>query len=63
MFDSHVHTLISTDSKMEISTVINKSKKENIGIVLTEHIDLDFPVKGKFMFDIPKYFSSYSKYR
>ena len=63
MFDSHVHTLISTDSKMEISTVVNKSKKENIGIVLTEHIDLDFPVKGEFMFDIPGYFSSYSKYR
>lgn len=63
MFDSHVHTLISTDSKMEISSVLNKSKKENIGIILTEHIDLDFPVKGEFIFDVPGYFSSYSKYR
>ena len=63
MFDSHVHTVISTDSKMEILAAQEKSKAESIGIILTEHIDLDFPVKGEFTFDVPDYFSSYLKYR
>lgn len=63
MFDSHIHTSISTDSKMEILEALNRSKQINTGIVLTEHIDLDFPVKGQFIFDVPKYFSSYSKFR
>jgi histidinol-phosphatase (PHP family) len=63
LFDSHVHTVISTDSKMEILSARNKSITENIGIILTEHIDLDFPIRGEFTFDIPKYFSAYSKYR
>lgn len=63
MFDSHVHTIISTDSKMKILDARNKSREENIGIILTEHIDLDFPVKGEFIFDVPDYLSSYAKYR
>jgi histidinol-phosphatase (PHP family) len=63
LFDSHVHTVISTDSKMEILDALNKSEETNTGIVLTEHMDLDFPLKGQFMFDVPEYFSAYSKYR
>ncbi|AGK98797.1 histidinol phosphate phosphatase [Clostridium pasteurianum] len=63
MFDTHVHTTFSTDSKLTIDEVIKKSQDENLGIIITEHMDLNFPVAGEFVFDIDKYFEQYSKYR
>lgn len=63
MFDTHVHTTFSTDSKLTIGEVIKKSQDENLGIIITEHMDLNFPVAGEFIFDIDKYFEQYSKYR
>ncbi|MCR3761084.1 histidinol phosphate phosphatase [Clostridium felsineum] len=63
IFDTHIHTLFSTDSKMEINEAIDAANKKNIGMIITEHIDFNYPVKGKFVFDIDKYFKDYYKYR
>jgi histidinol-phosphatase (PHP family) len=63
MFDSHMHTKFSTDSKMHIEEAISKAKELNLGIVITEHIDLNYPVPGSFVFNPKEYFNEYSKYR
>lgn len=63
IFDTHMHTKFSTDSKMNIEDAINKAKDEKIGIIITEHMDINFPVEGKFIFECEKYFDEYNKYR
>lgn len=63
VFDTHMHTKFSTDSKMNIEDAINKAKDENIGIIITEHMDINFPVEGQFVFDCEKYFDEYNKHR
>ena len=62
MFDTHIHTTFSTDSQMGINDAIRKSKDLNIGLIITDHIDLNYYDKTKFRFDIDDYFKSYSKY-
>ncbi|MDU5109513.1 MAG: histidinol phosphate phosphatase [Clostridium sp.] len=63
IFDSHMHTKFSTDSDMNILDAIEVSKNKNIGIIITDHMDLDYPIKDDFKFDIPSYFKEYEKYR
>ncbi len=63
MFDSHMHTSFSTDSKMNIEAAIKKASELNMGIITTEHMDLNFPDKDQFRFDPKEYFKEYSKYR
>lgn len=63
MFDSHLHTDFSTDSSMKIHEAVNKSRLEGLGIVITEHMDINFPRHGEFVFDVDKYFNDYSKLR
>lgn len=63
IFDSHMHSIFSTDSKMNILDAINVSHKKNIGIIITEHMDLDYPDKEQFVFDPKEYFNKYEKYR
>ncbi|OFI05366.1 histidinol-phosphatase [Clostridium acetireducens DSM 10703] len=63
MFDTHVHTNFSTDSEMTLEEVIRAKEKVNIGVILTEHLDLNFMKPGQFIFDIDKYFNDYSKFR
>lgn len=63
MFDTHVHTTFSTDCQMNIERAIERAKALNTGIVITDHMDLNYPDKGKFRFDIDEYFNQYSKYR
>lgn len=43
LFDTHLHTKFSADSKMSIEDAILSAKQQNIGLVLTEHLDYDFP--------------------
>lgn len=63
MFDSHVHTTFSTDSKMKIEDAIKSASKKDLGIIITEHLDLNFMTPGKYDFDIDKYFKQYDKYK
>ena len=41
LFDTHLHTKFSADSKMSIENAILSAKQQNIGLVLTEHLDYD----------------------
>lgn len=63
IFDTHMHTKYSSDSKMTIHESIEASKRQNLGICITEHMDLDYPVKGEFRCDIPSYLKEYNNYR
>ena len=63
IFDSHMHSKFSTDSNMNILDAISFSKEKNVGITITDHMDLDYPVESEFRFNIPKYFKEYEKYR
>lgn len=63
IFDSHMHTELSSDSKMLLSDVINKTSNLNIGCIITEHLDLNYPVEDLFKVDCNLYFEKYSKYR
>lgn len=63
MFDTHLHTEYSTDSKMKINEVLDKINEYGIGAIITEHIDLNYRDKSMFNFNIKDYFENYSKYR
>lgn len=63
VFDTHLHTEISSDSEMKIKDAINKAKDLNIGLIITEHMDLFYPEENKFIFDVNKYFQRYEQYR
>ncbi|MFT5875553.1 MAG: histidinol-phosphatase (PHP family) [Clostridium sp.] len=63
MIDSHIHTEFSLDSEMLLQHALEHSKKNNIGMTITEHLDLNFPTGTDFTFDIDKYFNDYEKYK
>ena len=64
MYDTHMHTKpFSTDSEMELSEVIDRKKQMGLGIVLTEHMDFDFPPPSVYRFDVESYFHTYAPYR
>lgn len=63
LFDCHMHTEISYDSKMKIEEVLNVQKNKNIGVVLTEHMDFNYPKKDAFRFNPKEYFDKYENYR
>lgn len=63
MFDCHVHTKFSTDSKMNLEDAAKKAYDLNLGLIITEHIDLKYPVEGNFIFSPEEYLQEYSRYR
>lgn len=64
MYDTHMHTKpFSTDSEMELSEVLRRKEESGLGIVLTEHMDYDFPSPGVYRFDVDAYFKAYSSHR
>lgn len=63
IFDTHMHTEVSSDSKMTIEQAILQAKALNIGIILTEHMDYLYPQPDMFVFDAAEYFKRYEKYR
>ena len=62
LFDSHMHTTFSTDSKMTMEEAVAKGRELNIGITITEHMDIGYPEPMAFIFDVEQYFSEYRKY-
>jgi histidinol-phosphatase (PHP family) len=63
MFDSHIHTKYSTDSKLKIEDVISKAQSMGIGATITEHMDINFPKPNEFIFNVEDYFKEYDKFR
>lgn len=63
MFDSHVHTEFSSDSKMTIIQVLDSIEKNNMGIILTEHLDLNYPHDNMFKLDVEDYIKKTEKLR
>lgn len=63
MFDTHLHTKFFTDSTMTIYEAMKASKDNNLGIIITEHMDLGLKDENKFCFNVPSYFEEYDKYR
>lgn len=59
MIDTHVHTIFSTDSNMELEEALRAAGEKGIGLTLTEHMDLNCPEPGKFVFDVDEYFRQY----
>lgn len=63
MFDSHLHTTFSTDSRMTLEEALSKAKDLQLGLIVTEHMDLKYPKPNDFIFDVDEYFKKYSCYR
>lgn len=63
MFDSHLHTDFSTDSRMKIEEAIYISQNTGINLIITEHMDLKYPEENLFIFNPEDYFKEFSKYR
>lgn len=57
IFDTHMHCNYSCDSHMQFADAILAAKKQNIGIIITEHWDYDYPTNPQaFLFNIDEYF-------
>lgn len=63
LFDTHMHTKFSTDSKMKIDEAIAKGQELDLGIVITEHMDLGYPESDAFQFNVDEYLSTYHAFR
>ncbi len=63
LFDTHLHTRFSTDSEMKFADLRATALQKNCGIIMTEHLDLHYPVLEKFVFSIEDYFADYVNYR
>jgi histidinol-phosphatase (PHP family) len=57
MFDTHLHTTFSTDATMSSEEAISAAQKAGLGIIITEHLDLEYPENPEaFLFDFAAYF-------
>lgn len=63
LYDSHTHTRFSADSEMKAEDAVEKAAAEGIGLVFTEHLDLDFPGVLDFSFDPEAYWKTYEPLR
>ncbi|BES65159.1 histidinol phosphate phosphatase [Gottschalkiaceae bacterium SANA] len=63
MFDSHIHSSISSDSTLEATDALRELKEKNIGGTFTEHYDFGYPEADSFLFDPKGYFSKYDDLR
>ncbi|WP_346354820.1 histidinol phosphate phosphatase [Azotosporobacter soli] len=63
LFDTHLHTTFSTDSRMTLAEAADAAEKKGIGIIVTEHMDIGYPEKNAFVFDVQEYFSQYEAKR
>lgn len=63
IFDSHSHTAFSADSDMRAQDALQKAQESDVGIVFTEHLDLDYPGELDFTFDPHAYWQAYEPLR
>lgn len=65
LFDTHMHTDFSFDSKEKLENILKKSKELGIGVITTEHKDLNYMDVGGFPidFNVDDYFKAYEPYK
>ena len=64
IFDSHIHTKFSADSKMTAAQALAQADKLNLGVVFTEHFDYGVTNDdGEFTFNPAAYMSEYKNLR
>ena len=64
IFDSHMHTKFSADSKMTAAEALAQADKLNLGVVFTEHFDYGLELYGKkFSFNPAEYMNEYKNLR
>ncbi|SHK17196.1 histidinol phosphate phosphatase [Desulforamulus aeronauticus] len=63
LFDTHTHTTFSSDSLMTIAEAQQAAGRHNLGIIITEHLDLAYPEPELFTFNIEHYFTAYGPHR
>ena len=64
IFDTHMHCQYSIDSKMSAEEAKAAALQQNLGIIITEHWDEDYPTNPEaFVFDIEDYFKQLAPYR
>lgn len=63
LFDTHIHTEFSSDSKMRLDEAVRAAQAQGIGLIVTEHMDLYYPDEGKFVFSPDDYFAKYGPMR
>lgn len=62
MFDNHIHSKFSTDSKMDAEEACQKAVEIGLtGLVFTDHVDYDFPdFDESFLINFDKYFEAFT---
>lgn len=63
LYDTHIHTRFSHDSKMLLEDATAKASELGLGIIVTEHIDLNYPDPKAFRLNTHDYFETYTPYR
>lgn len=63
LYDTHLHTTFSTDSRMTLAAAVDRGRELGLGLTVTEHMDLDFPKPEAFLFDLDEYFRAYGPQR
>ena len=62
LFDCHSHTEFSSDSTMKLEDALKRAKELNLGLISTEHLDLNSKSNG-FKVDIDSYLKAYKQFR
>lgn len=63
IFDNHMHSKMSSDSKMTIEEILKVQKDNNLGVTITEHVDWNYRDPNIFRCDVKAYLKAYEKYR
>lgn len=62
-YDGHTHSAFSADSEMRAEDALARAEQLGLGLVFTEHLDLDYPGDKDFVFDPEDYWNTYSPLR
>lgn len=63
MFDSHTHTKVSMDCDMPVRDGIKAAREKNLGVVVTDHMDINDYHKNPFVFNPDDFFKNYGPLR
>ncbi len=65
LFDTHMHTEFSFDSGEKLENILKRSNELGIGVITTEHKDLNYMDVGGFPidFDVDEYYRAYERFK